>query len=78
MGNRPVYSSQTVQIKASDISRPPLGVGDSTNQASQANLRKLNISNTLYQLAYVDPKLVVSSISTIYISYNDSYCNTSR
>ena len=26
----------------------------------------------------VDPKIIVSSISTIYIPYNDSYCNTSR
>ncbi len=35
-----------------DISRPPLGVGDSTGQASRANLRKLKFTNTLYQLAY--------------------------
>ena len=52
MGNRPVHSSQTGQIKASDISRPPLGVGDSTDQTSQGNLRKLSFTNTLYQLAY--------------------------
>jgi hypothetical protein len=54
-----MYSSQTDQIKANDIShfpRPPLEVGDSklTDQTSQANLRKLNFTNTntLYQLAY--------------------------
>jgi hypothetical protein len=35
-----------------DISRTPLGGGDSTDQTSQANLRKLNFNNTLYQLAY--------------------------
>ncbi len=29
----------------------PLGGGDSTDQTSQANLRTLNFTNTLYQLA---------------------------
>ncbi len=41
-----------VRSQARKISRAPLGVGDSTDQTSQANLRKLNFTNTIYQLAY--------------------------
>jgi hypothetical protein len=74
MGNRPVYSSQLGQIKASDISRPPLGVGDSTDQTSQANLRKLNFTNTLYQLAYSQALLLLQHLNilapTLYIIHS--------
>jgi hypothetical protein len=41
-----------VRSQARKISRAPLGVGDPTDQTSQANLRKLNFTNTLYQIAY--------------------------
>ncbi len=43
-----------VRSQASDISRTPLGGGNSTDRISQANLRKPNFTNTntLYQLAY--------------------------
>jgi hypothetical protein len=41
-----------VRSQASDISRPPLADGDSTDRTSQTNLRKLNFTNTLGQLAY--------------------------
>jgi hypothetical protein len=41
-----------VTLQARRISRAPLGVGDSNNRTSQANLRKLNFTNKLYQLAY--------------------------
>jgi hypothetical protein len=44
MGNRLVCSSQLGQIKASDISRPPLGVSDSTDQTSQANVGNLIVT----------------------------------
>jgi hypothetical protein len=41
-----------VRSQARRISRAPLPVGDSTDRTSQANLRKLNFTNILYQLAY--------------------------
>jgi hypothetical protein len=41
-----------VRSQTSDISRTPLGGGDSTDRPHNAYLRKLNFTNTLYQLAY--------------------------
>ncbi len=41
-----------VRSQASDMSRTPLGGGNSTDRTSQANLRKLNFTNILYQLEY--------------------------
>jgi hypothetical protein len=41
-----------VRSQARRISRASIGVGDSTDRTSQADLRKLNFTNTLYQLAY--------------------------
>jgi hypothetical protein len=50
-----------VRSQASDISRAPLGGGDSTDRTSQANLRKLSFTNTLYQLAYSQVLLLLKS-----------------
>jgi hypothetical protein len=46
------YTMLLVTCILCPISRTPLGGGDSTDRTSQANLRKLNFTNTLYQLAY--------------------------
>ncbi len=53
-GIRHVYSTVVNKVRspASDISRTPLGGGDSTDRPHNANLRKLNFTHTLYQLAY--------------------------
>jgi hypothetical protein len=59
-----------VRSQASDISRPTLGDGDSTDRTSQANLRKLNFTNTLYQLTY---SLVLCDITAH--QHNRSYIN---
>ena len=69
MRNRTVYSSQLGRSNASDISRTPLGGGDSTDQTSQANLRKLNFTNTLYLLAY-SQELLQHLNSVMYYNYN--------
>jgi hypothetical protein len=62
-----------VRSQARRISRALLGVGDSTDQTSQANLRTLNFTNTLYQLAYSQVLLQHFNITTHYkmSRYND-------
>ncbi len=57
-----------VRSQASDISRPSLGDGDSTDRTSQSNLRKLNFTNTLYQLAYSSVITASQQISVTVIS----------
>jgi hypothetical protein len=41
-----------VRSQLGEFPEPHSGVGDSTDRTLQANLRKLNFTNTLYQLAY--------------------------
>ncbi len=59
-----------VRSKASDISRPPLGGGGSTDRTSQVNLRKLNFTNTLYQLAYSQSQVVLQYLNIIKLRNN--------
>ncbi len=54
-----------VRSQASDISRTPLGGGDSTDQTSQANLRKLNFTKFLYQLAY--SQVLLQHLNKLYL-----------
>ncbi len=65
-----------VAVDAPDSPLPRLNMDLPTSYSQMIFLRMyLQIS-----CGCVDPKLIVSSISTIYIYilYNDSYCNTSR
>jgi hypothetical protein len=65
-----------VRSQGSDISRTPLGGGDSTDRTSQANLRKLNFTNTLYQLAYSQVLLQHLNRFIWHIIYNIIAYNT--
>jgi hypothetical protein len=64
-----LISWSDVRPQASDISRTPLWGGDSTDQTSQANLRKLNFTNTFHQLAYSQVLLQHLNMMT-YILYS--------
>ena len=70
MRNRTVYSSQLGQMsdqKLAIFPAPHSGAATlhSTDQTSQANLRKLNFTNTLYQLALAYYQVLLQQLNSI-------------